>query len=249
MKSRRLIWLPMAALTFGALATVVQAQDEQAARMQAALASPQRSDENKARDEARKPIQVVEFVGIETGDTVVDVVAAGGWYTEVLSAAVGPSGKVYSQNPAFFTQRGGEEFMEREKAMVDRLGNVEPIHGDLPDGIAGQADAAITALNFHDMYNQNPETGVAFLKGIYDSLKPGGVLGFIDHRGMQGENNSEYHRVPMEAATKSLESVGFVVEAESDILANPADDHKRSVRDPAVRYHTDRFLIRARKPE
>ncbi|HEU4620049.1 MAG TPA: methyltransferase [Gammaproteobacteria bacterium] len=249
MKAVRFAWLPLAALAVGALASVAQAQDEQEARMRAALASPERSAENKARDEARKPIETIKFVGIKTGDTVVDVFAAGGWFTEVLSAAVGPKGKVYSQNPAFMTQRGGDEFKKREDAMVKRLGNVEPIHGDLPDGIAGKADAAITALNFHDMHNRSEEAGVQFLKGIYDSLKPGGVLGLIDHVGIAGQNNAEFHRVEPDAAKAALKKVGFVIEAESDILKNPADDHKKGVRDPSIRYHTDQFLIRARKPK
>ena len=68
--------------------------------METALLSPGRPAEDKERDAARKPIQTVQFLGIETGDTVIDVIAVGGWFTEVLSAAVGPSGKVLAQNPA-----------------------------------------------------------------------------------------------------------------------------------------------------
>jgi len=82
--------------------------------MRAALASPDRPAEDKDRDAVRKPIETVQFVGIETGQTVIDVVAAGGWFTEVLSAAVGPSGKVLAQNPEFFVNREG--FVAAEKA-------------------------------------------------------------------------------------------------------------------------------------
>ena len=84
--------LPLLALvSLSVVASTVYAQDEQAARMRAALAAPERAAENKARDAARKPIEVVQFFGIKTGDTVVDMIAVGGWFTEVLSAAVGPS--------------------------------------------------------------------------------------------------------------------------------------------------------------
>lgn len=249
MKLTRISLLPAAGLVLGCLVTAAaQAQhDEQAMRIHKALMAPERSADNKSRDEGRKPAEVIKFVGIKTGETVVDVIAAGGYYDEVLSAAVGPSGKVYSQNPDFFTKRPG--FMEEEKALDKRLGNVEPIHGDLPDGIAGKADAAITALNFHDVYNRGgEEAGVKFLKGIYDSLKPGGVLGFIDHIGVAGQDNAKLHRVQPEAAKAALMKAGFTIEAESDLLRNPKDSHALINRDPSIRWHTDRMVIRARKP-
>src|SRR4051794_3848290 len=136
----------------GALSSVANAQNEQATRMKTALASPDRPAADKTRDDARKPIETVQFAGIKTGQTVLEVIAAGGWFTEVLSAAVGPTGKVYAQNPMFFTTRPG--FAEAEKARNDRLKNVTPIHGDLPDpNLTGKADVALTALNLHDIYN------------------------------------------------------------------------------------------------
>jgi predicted methyltransferase len=229
--------------TFG---TQAQAQDEQVARMRTALASPARPAEDKERDAVRKPIETVQFVGIKTGQTVIDVVAAGGWFTEVLSAAVGPSGKVLGQNPDFFVQRDG--FVANEKTRNDRLGNVTAVHGELAaNGIKG-ADAAITALNMHDIYNgQGGEAAaVAFAKGVFDALKPGGVFGVIDHVGIAGQNNAQFHRMQLDQAKEVLRKAGFTIEAESNILANPADDHTKGVRDMAR--HTDQFLIRARKP-
>lgn len=232
-----------------AVCSVAYAQDEQVTRMRTALAAPERSEEDKARDAARKPIETVQFVGIKSGMTVVDVFAVGGWFTEVLSAAVGPMGKVYAQNPQFFFQREG--FIEREKEQHERLGNVEAIHGDLPAGIAGQADAAITALNLHDVYNRQgggEAAGVAMLKGIYDALKPGGVLGVIDHVGIAGQDNAAFHRMQPQQARDAIIKAGFTIEAESNILANPADDHTKGIRDPSIARHTDQFLFRARKP-
>lgn len=229
------------------LGTQAQAQDEQVARMRTALASPARPAEDKERDAVRKPIETVQFVGIKTGQTVIDVVAAGGWFTEVLSAAVGPSGKVLGQNPEFFVSREG--FVANEKTRNDRLGNVQAVHGELAaNGVVAQADAAITALNMHDIYNgQGGEAAaVAFAKGVFDALKPGGVFGVIDHVGIAGQNNQQFHRMQTEQAKEVLRKAGFTIEAESNILANPADDHTKGVRDMAR--HTDQFLIRARKP-
>ncbi len=199
MKLQRGISCAAALVALSLIGMPAQAQDEQEQRLRAALASPERSAENKARDEARRPIQVIEFLGIETGMTVLDVVAAGGWYTEVLSAAVGPSGTVLSHNPDFFAQREG--FVEAAEMRADELGNVEVVIGDLNEAdIAGEADAAISALNLHDMYNSGgDEAALALLGGVHRALKPGGVFGLIDHAGIEGQDNSELHRMQASA--------------------------------------------------
>jgi predicted methyltransferase len=228
------------------LGAAAQAQDEQAARMTTALTSSARPAEDKERDAARKPIQTVQFLGIKTGQTVIDAIAAGGWFTEVLSAAVGPSGKVLAQNPDFFVSQQG--FVEKEKARHDRLRNVQAVHGELAAaGIVAQADAAVTALNLHDVYGQGGEAAaVAFAKGIYDALKPGAVFGVIDHVGDAGKNNAQMHRIEVQQARDVLTKAGFRIEAESDILRNPGDDHSKPVFE--LQRRTDQFLIRARKP-
>ncbi len=92
-------WALALCMLGGALSSVANAQNEQVTRMKAALASPDRPQADKDRDAARKPIETIQFFGFKTGQSVADLVAAGGWFTEVLSAAVGPKGKVYSQNP------------------------------------------------------------------------------------------------------------------------------------------------------
>jgi predicted methyltransferase len=241
--------LPMLALTVvGAFAQIAQAQDEQVARMRGALAAPERPAESKARDASRKPIETVQFLGIETGDTVVDLIAAGGWFTEVLSAAVGPTGKVFASNPPLLVQQ------EAETALHKRLGNVQAVHVPLSEAGVRDVDAAVTALNLHDLYNGfrdqpgGEAAAVDFLKGIYAALKPGGVLGVIDHVGIDGKDNTTFHRMLPQQARDALTKAGFTIEAESSILANPADDHTKAVFDPAVRGKTDQFLIRARKP-
>jgi predicted methyltransferase len=245
---KRITWLLAACVLSGALGFVAQAQDEQVTRMRTALASPNRPAEDKARDAVRKPIETVQFLGVKTGSTVVELFALGGWFTEVLSAAVGPSGKVYAQNPDFFVNRQG--FTESEKVRHDRLGNVQAVHGELADAHITGADAALTAQNLHDIYNGpgGEAAAVAFAKSVYDALKPGGVFGVIDHVGVAGQDNASFHRMQVAQAKDVLTKAGFTIEAESSLLANPADDHTKGIRDPAVRGHTDQFLIRARKP-
>jgi len=248
MNVRMLVQSLVVFVALGALAQVAHAQDEQTTRMRAALAAPERSQENKARDAARKPIETVRFLGIKTGDKVVDMIAENGWFTEVLSAAVGPKGHVYMQNPPFLAER-------EPKDMLARLGNVETVHVPLEQaGLNGKVDAVITAMNLHDIYNGfgNQPGGeapaVEFLKAIYAALKPGGVLGVIDHVGIAGQNNTMLHRMLPQQAREVLTKAGFTIEAESNLLANPADDHTKVVFDPSVRGHTDQFMFRARKP-
>ncbi|GIT14566.1 MAG: methyltransferase [Gammaproteobacteria bacterium] len=202
---------------------------------------PQRSGppEEQARDASRKPGEVLSFVGIEAGMTVLELFAGGGWYTEAISAAVGPEGMVYAQNPERFRER----VAEAAAARASRLGNVEVIYTVGTDmfapsdiGLPEQADVAFTALNLHDYANRGDETGLAFLRGIYDSVVPGGTLGVVDHVGVAGQDNAELHRMEASKARKLLTAVGFVVEAESLILTNPADDHSLGIRDPSIRF-------------
>lgn len=238
----------------------------------AALASDQRPAEDKARDAARKPAQVIKFLGIEPGMTVMDVIAAAGWYTEVLSAAVGPEGRVISQNSERLLQMGDGSVARQYKARVDRLGNVEILLSSLsqlspapeaaysgdtllgpvetsPAAFAGKIDAAITALNLHDVYNFGGEDAArATVDTIFKMLKPGGVFGVIDHVGIDGQDNVKLHRIKPEVARALITGAGFKIEAVSDILANPKDDHTLNVFDPALGRNTDRFIIKARKP-
>ena len=241
--------LPILWLLCSLAAPIAHAQDdEQVARLRAALAAPARPAESKALDASRKPIESVQFFGVETGDTVVDMIAAGGWFTEVLSAAVGPSGKVYSQNPPFLVQQ------ETETALHTRLGNVEAVHASLAAAGAENVDAIVTAQNLHDIYNGYADqpggeaATVDFLKSLYAALKPGGVLGVIDHVGVAGQDNKALHRMQPQQARDVLIKAGFTIEAESTVLAHTADDHTKIVVDPSVRGKTDQFMFRARKP-
>ncbi len=238
-----------AIVLFGVLAQLAQAQDEQVTRMNAALAASERPAENKARDAARKPIETVQFFHFKTGDKVIEMIAAGGWFTEVLSAAVGPSGKVYASNPPGLVPVAAED------ALHKRLGNVEAVRVALAaSGINGKADDALVALNLHDIFNGfNGQSGgeaatVEFLKAIFAQLKPGGILGVIDHVGVAGQDNAKLHRMLTQQARDALTKAGFTIEAESNLFANPADDHTKAVFDPALRGKTDQFMLRARKP-
>lgn len=218
--------------------------DEVNDRIVAALAHSDRDEEDSSRDESRKPIQVIEFIGIETGMTVLDVSSSSGWYAEVLAAAVGPEGKVIAQNSSRFAER----IAPAQALKIARYPNITPIVAESTDGygIKGQADAAWTALNLHDAANRGRESGLAFLVAIYDSLKPGAVLAVIDHEGSPELDNAALHRIDVASAIDIIEAAGFVVEAQAYMLNNSDDDHSLHMRE--LERNTDRFVLRARKP-
>jgi predicted methyltransferase len=220
----------------------------------AALASADRPAEDKARDADRKPAELMEFFGVKPGMTTVDVIALGGYVTEVLSVAVGPKGKVYAQNPPIALQLRDGMYAKQitERLANNRLKNVVRVDADLPASSQippGSVDVAITGMNYHDVRNRNAADGVGFLKGIYVMLKPGGVLGVTDHVGNDGANNSQLHRIPKHFLLEDAKAAGFVVDGQSDILAHAADDHTKAVFDPTLRGKTDQFVVRLRKPK
>lgn len=216
------------------------------------LASEERPEADRARDAGRKPAAVIAFLGIESDMRVVDLIAAGGYYTEVLSLAVGSGGQVYAQNSPYVLQLrdGANEKAISARLAGDRLTNVERLDREIaelglePDSV----DAAMTALNFHDIYNaRGPKAVDGFLKAVLEFLKPGGVLGIIDHAGGVGDDK-ELHRIKEELVVAAAVAAGFELDATSDLLRNPDDDRKMNVFDPAIRGQTDRFLLRLRKP-
>ena len=244
----RLFGIFTALLLFSACASHPQTSEVlSASQLRDALANdPGRDDADKVRDDGRRPAEVVTFLGIHSGMTVLDVFSGGGYYSEVLAHAVGPTGKVYAQNPARFGARFEQAFKTK---FSGRLPNVEYLVEDL-DGLslpASSVDAAITALNFHDVYNRDPVAGFDFMKSVYNILKPGGIFGVVDHAGDDGVDNSSLHRVSEKATIETAKQAGFLLEATSDVLRHREDDHSQPT-SGAERGYTDRFVLKLRKP-
>lgn len=217
------------------------------------LNNPTRADGDKARDAGRKPADVIAFAGFGEGMKVIDLVAAGGYYTEVLSYAVGESGTVYSQNPPYVLKfrDGANDKALTARLADDRLANVVRLDKAIGEtGIeAGTLDGALTALNFHDVYNRDPQTAVDWLNTVGGLLKSDGVLIIIDHDGKEGADNKSLHRIHKAAVIETAKKAGLAYAGESDLLANPDDDHSQMVFAPDIRGKTDRFLLKFRIAE
>jgi predicted methyltransferase len=251
MNIKRIRFISATLLLF--LATPSSATNWNAEGLATAIAnSPGRPAGDAERDGGRKPGEVLVFLGVRKGMTVLDLIAAGGWYTEALSVAVGEHGKVYAQNPPSVLQmrEGANEKAISARLSDGRLVNVERLDVNLAalELPAGSIDLAITALNFHDVYHRyGEEAAVGMMKRVYQALKPGGVFGVIDHDGVEGNDNAQLHRIPVSIAEATAVKAGFVVEASSEVLRNANDPQNVLVFDQTVRGHTDRFVLRLRK--
>ena len=217
-----------------------------------ALAESDRSQADRDRDAGRMPADVLVFLGIEPGMEVLDLIAAGGWYTEVLSVAVGSKGRVYAQNPEVVLKmrEGANDKALTARLADDRLPNVVRLDQALGalDIAPGSLDAAITALNFHDIYNgRGTDAARAFLTDVMALLEPGGIFGIIDHSGGVGDDK-KLHRIDEVLVEQAVQDAGFEITDKSDLLRNPADNRKESVFAPDIRGKTDRFILRLRKP-
>lgn len=235
-----------------------QATAEVTTDIKNALASPARSDKERAIDEKRKPGEVLAFFGARPGNRVLDIFAGGGYYTEILSHLVGPDGRV-----TMYNNPGWDKFVGKPiKARLEneRLPNVDYLVAapeSLVDQEANQYDLAIFILGMHDIYYVDPENEwVAidrqrFLKGVYHVLKKGGVLGIVDHNARAGSDpaitSQQLHRIDPAVIIKEAESAGFKLDAESDILRNAEDNFDMVVFDASVRRQTDRSVLRFRK--
>lgn len=210
-----------------------------------------RDPDDRARDADRKPNEVLDYLGLKTGMVALDVMAAGGYYTEVLSLAVGPEGRVLAQNPLRMLQfrDGANDKALTARLKERRLPNVVRLDGELGEVEIAEnsVDVAITALNFHDVYNRSREQSIEMLKTIHSKLKPGGVLGIVDHAGTADGDNAKLHRMQETAAIAAAEVAGFTLVGGSNILRNAQDDRSGFVFGADIRGKTDRFILKLRK--
>lgn len=219
----------------------------------AAIADPARPAADRDRDAERKPAEMLAFAGVKPGMVVIDLLPGGGYFTRIFSSAVGPSGKVIAYVPdEMYAPRPKSLDAVTELAAAPAHTNITPAHDPaLAVGPANIADVVWTSQNYHDLHNLAGLDVIAFNKAIYSALRPGGVYVILDHAapagsGLTGTNTT--HRIDQAVVRKEVEAAGFKYDGESKVLANPADPRTSKVFDPAIRGHTDQFVMRFRKP-
>ncbi|MBL4819658.1 MAG: class I SAM-dependent methyltransferase [Gammaproteobacteria bacterium] len=245
----------MATLLVTLVSPAASALDKEA--LHKALTGIDRDPNDLLRDEVRKPVEVLDFLGVEEGMSVLDVYAAGGYYTFILAKAVGNSGVVYAQN----TEQGlgfqegrqnismGDAFNTKiSKGTFNNVNHILAPIGQL--GIPEESlDMILLSQIFHDFYNSTPERALAILTQLKTLLKPNGVIGIIDHVGIDGQDNHHMHRMLKQEAIDSAREAGFTNIMDSDLLNNEADKHERHVFHPSLNRNTDRFLLKIQNGE
>jgi predicted methyltransferase len=221
-----------------------------------AVDHPDRPELDKRRDVRRRPAQVLEFLGVRPGMKVIEMMAGGGYYTELLSRVVGVGGKVYSHNNKLYYEFQSDRFVTQRLA-DNRLPNVirwdkELNDLQLPDD---QLDAVFMMLVFHDFYwsDDDPQK---LLTDLFKALKPGGTLAIVDHSAKSGTGAEAaqelhgIHRIDEQMVKNILQQAGFVLDGESDMLRNADDPRDKAFFDKAlIGKPTDRFVLRYKKPK
>jgi predicted methyltransferase len=222
----------------------------------ALLAAPDRLAGDAANDTRRKAAETLAFLQLKPGMSVFEIEAGGGYWTELLSAAVGPQGKVVMQNPAGFIPFVKDALAKR--FTPGRLANVRQSLSlfDALDAPSASMDRVTWFQGPHELYYKpdgaNLGDPVKSYAEIFRILKPGGKLIIIDHAASPGApttSGNDLHRIDPAIVLKSAAAAGFKLEAREAFLANPADPRTQSAFDPAVRGKTDQFVLRLTKPK
>ena len=218
----------------------------------AAVLDSGRPVEDKARDADRKPAEMLEFAQVKPGQTIVDYMPGKGYFTRIFSNAVGPNGAVYSDTPQLLIDKFKEKALPPPVSGEPGHANVHEVVAQNDNLGASKVDLVWTSQNYHDVHIWTGAKGTAALnKSVFDALKPGGIYIVLDHAGAAGLDDAgmaTLHRIDEALVIKEVTAAGFVLDGESKVLRNPADNHELKVFDPAIRGKTDQFILRFRKP-
>lgn len=215
--------------------------------IQAAVASGERTPAMTERDANRKPAELLALSGIKPGDTVVEFAGFGQYFTTMLSAIVGPQGKVLVYDLPYTEERAGEASRAFAAAHPNTSYNVVDYNAiELPAGV----DQVHNVLYYHDLGLNQIDTAVLNRK-IFDALKPGGVYLIVDHNAEAGSGTRDVeklHRIDPEVIKQEVLAAGFTLAEDSDLLAHAADDHTKMVFTPGTRGTTDQSVLKFVKP-
>ncbi len=273
-------WSVLVVLALAALSADARMDKQSRSDLNAAISGPHRSDEARARDIYRKPFETLDFLGFRSDMTVVEIWPGGGWYTQILGPALRKRGKLYAAQfslnpPSGYQRRALGSFLTMLGKEPDLYGDVVITHLDLPYALQvappASADMVLTFRNVHNWVMPSNGSGknvhLAF-QAMFDALKPGGVLGVVDHNWPDPATEDPLAKngyIIIERTIRLAQDAGFVLAGRSDILSNPRDDHQHpkgvwtlppsmALGDKdAQKYReigeSDRFLLKFQKPQ
>jgi len=219
----------------------------------AAIADPGRPAKDAALDAERKPAEILAFIKLKPGATIVDVVP-GAYWDRLFAKVVGPNGHVYDFMPEELAKAEHKPLPVAGSAPIADLPNVTAYSGPTNTfAVPTPADVVWIRQNYHDIYDpfMAPADVPTFDKAVFKALKKGGYFVVIDHSAPDGSglaDTNTTHRIDAAVVKRDMAAAGFVFVAESDALRNPADPRDKLVFDPSIRGKTDQFIYLFKKP-
>jgi predicted methyltransferase len=205
-----------------------------------------------------KQSELTQFARVDAGSTVIDVYPGNGDWTRLFSDIVGPEGRVYSFVPAEVAHFKNDPVgLMRTLAKEPGRENVNAVSAELIalTEVTQPTDVLWLHLLYHDLHTaliqDKGATADAFNQAVYERLKPGGRYVIVDHAAAAGSGTSDtqsLHRIDPASVREEVEAAGFVLDAESTMLANKDDPHSVKVFDPSIKGETDRFAYRFVRP-
>jgi predicted methyltransferase len=221
-----------------------------------AIADPARPPADTERDVNRKPGETLLFAGIAPGEQIAELFPGGGYFTRILSKAVGNAGHIYALVPAPSPDAPADtpDFAARVKAIAadPKYSNVSVVSEPFAQlKTPVPVDLFWTSQNYHDLHNfPGLDVGV-FNQMVFEALKPGGIYLVLDHASVPGAGlavTSTLHRIDEDTVKREVLAAGFVFVGSSNLLRQKDDPRTAKVFDPAIRGRTDQFILKFRKP-
>jgi predicted methyltransferase len=236
--------LAMIAAPWGLVATLPGcAARPEAIDVEQVLASPRRPDADRKADVRRQPADLLRLAMVRPGMVVLDIWAGGGYTTQVMSAAVGDTGKVWAHTPTARPALDARAAAPSSNIQVLVRPSDDPFPADAP-----RVDLVTLVLSYHDIVN-TPTDRLKMNRALFAALKPGGRLVVMDHSakagaGLTGTNT--FHRIEEATMRREIEAAGFVFEADSQAWRNPTDT--RDMHYNKATPFSDKFALRFVRP-
>jgi predicted methyltransferase len=221
-----------------------------------AIADPGRPAADTERDAARKPAESLLFAGLVPGEQIAELFPGGGYFTRIMSRAIGSAGHIYALVPAPSPDAPANtpDFAARVKAIAadPKYSNVSVVSEAFATlKTPAPVDLFWTSQNYHDLHNfPGLDVGV-FNQMVFEALKPGGIYLIIDHAAVSGAGlavTSTLHRIDEDTVKQEVLAAGFVFVGSSNLLRQSGDPRTAKVFDPAIRGRTDQFILKFKKP-
>ena len=205
------------------------------AALDAAIAGSWRDPANVARDAWRHPKETLGFFGVRGDQTVIEITPSPGWYSEILAPYLRDNGRYVAAviDPASQAEEKNRAYYRKNRDVLEKKFAADAAHYDrarivgfdpkAPSfGAANSADVVLTFRNVHNW--RSAGTAEAMFRGFFDVLKPGGVLGVVEHRAkadVPATDTSGY--VGQQQVIAMAQAAGFVLDGSSEVNANPRD--------------------------